>query len=174
MSHDDQFHDDFPAELKPIEAALSGLAPAAARLDRDRLMYLAGAAAARESSGRKLSQYGFLHSPIWSLAAAALLFVSIGLGAVLALRQPADRIVYIDRPVAKSEQSSAAVVAKESSTDPFERPVPHTRASADYLVLRDQVLRVGVGALDRNGPAGDTSRHEESHNRAMLRQLLGS
>lgn len=171
-------HNDFPADLKPLEAALSGLAPSAPRVDRDRLMYLAGAAAHESATSgmisdgslsRRLSKNRF----IWPLSTAALLLVSAVLGALVAFRQPAERIVYVDRPAAKSQSPDAAtVVATPSTVAPLRQP--HDSASADYLVLRDLVLRNGVGALDRGHADGGDVGREETRNRALLRTLLGS
>ena len=53
MSANDEYRpDDFPSELKPFEASLGSLVPAASRVDRDRLMYLAGAASATDAAAR--------------------------------------------------------------------------------------------------------------------------
>jgi hypothetical protein len=168
---------DYPADLKPIEAALSGLVPAAARVDRDRLMYLAGAAghesmksgsAVDGSLRRRFSTKSFL----WPLSTAALVLVSV-LGALVAFRGTIERLVYVDRPGIKTNGPETAVVPRSSANLV---PATHTNepTNADYLVLRDRVLRNGVGVLDRR--QGDTGNAggEEIRNRALLRELLGS
>ncbi|HEY2149047.1 MAG TPA: hypothetical protein VGH32_13995, partial [Pirellulales bacterium] len=90
--------DDFGSDLKPLEAALGSLAPAASRIARDRLMFLAGAASIDATgsavTGEILSaakagddcarlpqhwQRTFL-ATFWPLVTAVLLLISIGLG----------------------------------------------------------------------------------------------
>jgi hypothetical protein len=48
------------------------------------------------------------------------------------------------------------------------------RSSGNYLVLREQVLRLGVGALDAPSRAAEPADHSDVRNRALLNQLLGS
>src|SRR4051794_34172917 len=154
---------DFPADLKPIEAALAGLMPAAARVDRDRLMYLAGAAAATAAtqtagpSDRSSVRIRSLRKMIWPLSTAALLIVSIGFGSMVAFREPAERLVYVERPTERTNSSDVAIAPRTAiNSTPAVRQNDST--SADYLVLRDQVLRLGVGALDRAGTGGNGSQ----------------
>src|SRR5690349_11507409 len=97
--NDEQRPDEFPADLKPIEAALAGLSPAAVRLDRDRLMYMAGAAAAEAAAQRTgpAASNRLFKTWIWPLSTAVLLLVSFGLGAMLAFREPGERVVYVEQ-----------------------------------------------------------------------------
>lgn len=65
-------------ELAAIQAALAALTPQAAGLDRDRVMYLAGRAAACQPARRRAAAW------LWPCATAA----SLMLAAVLGLRGP--------------------------------------------------------------------------------------
>ena len=60
-----------PSDLKALEAALGRLAPREPRLDRDRLLYLAGQASTRAAPMRNW---------LWPLATAASLALSATLG----------------------------------------------------------------------------------------------
>jgi hypothetical protein len=64
-----------PEDLTPVEAALARFAPAAARLDRDALMYAAGGASAKPSR-------------LWPAAAAGFAMLAMFLGARIATMGP--------------------------------------------------------------------------------------
>jgi hypothetical protein len=173
---DDPRPEDFSTELKPIEAALGALVPAS-RIDRDRLMYLAGAASvtgAPHAAVRERNPRIGVHRLFWPLAAAAMFLVSLGLGGLLAFREPGDRIVYVDRPPAASERTREPSIAALNKNIEPHFAAGEASTDASYLVLREQVLRLGINALD-------TMRHEtgraddrDVRNRAMLDQFLGS
>jgi hypothetical protein len=176
-ANDDSFRDDFPPELKPFEAALGSLIPASSRVDRDRLMYLAGAASATEAAGAATRQpNGRIHfrGILWPCAAAAMLLVSLGLGAVLTFREPAERLVYIDRPPTHQDPSAAPNLAAPAGDVETRFAAAQSSADASYLALREQVLRLGVNALDAPSHEASGSRHTDDRNRALLNQLLGS
>jgi hypothetical protein len=119
------------AELTPFEAAFASLTPAAGPIDRDRLMFRAGQAAARP---------GWL----WPAAAAALALVAAGLGAALAVRRPApavERVVYVPREeVAPTPPASVA-----EPPAPAEGEDRLTQATS-YWRLRQQLFRAGPDA----------------------------
>lgn len=176
-ANDDSRPDDFPPELKPFEAALGSLVPASSRVDRDRLMYLAGAASTTDAAGAAMRQPdGRIHfrGILWPCAAAAMLLVSLGLGALLKFRGPAERIVYIDRPATRQEPSAALTVAVSTGDAESRFAAAQSSANASYLVLREQVLRLGVNALDAPSHEASGSRRTDARNRALLNQLLGS
>ena len=185
--------DGFESDLKPLEAALGSLAPAASRIDRDRLMFLAGAASIDATSsavtGEILSaakagddcarlprhwQRRFF-ATFWPLATAVLLLISIGLGAVLAFRQPGERVVYVERQPTQDSQSSRPLAS--SAAPPInafaDRTIASASADASYLVLRQQVLRRGVAALDSTSKSDQRPEANEARNRALLNELLG-
>ena len=194
MSSDESIRpDDFPADLKPLEAALGSLLPAASRTDRDRLMFLAGAASVNETTatvaGNNASLAGVgddagglrrrwqqrFFGTFWPLATAVLLLISIGLGALLAFRQPGERVVYVERQPTQEAQSSGLLASSGSppvNASP-DRTIASASADASYLVLRQQVLRRGVAALDRASQSDQRPAGSEARNRALLNELLG-
>jgi hypothetical protein len=69
----DQSQPDQENDLTPLERRLTGWRPSTGKLDRDRVLFDAGRAAAR-ADGR---------SRLWQLATAALVFMTAGLGGLL-------------------------------------------------------------------------------------------
>lgn len=132
--------------LTALETALKGLTPAAVAFEREQFFFRAGAASAR--TGRWL----------WPAASAMLAFTACVLGAMLLFRpEPAPRVVVVTLP---APQAPANVEPKAPpptsepapSLSPVESPsvlnlVPESGIPAEYLRLRDQVLRFGVDAL---------------------------
>jgi hypothetical protein len=166
--------DDFPPDLKAFEAALGGLVPAESRLDRDRLMYLAGAAAATPRSSAPATRSIRLPALFWPIATAALFLVALGLGALVAIRQPLERIVYVDRPAARMNPGDTPSLT--AHWPQIELPVvaDRDRSSGSYLALREQVLLLGLGALDAPSGPAEPADHSDVRNRALLNHLLGS
>jgi hypothetical protein len=179
-ANDDSRPDDFPADLKPFEAALGSLVPAGSRVDRDRLMYFSGAASATNAASataapsREPNRRGQSRGVFWPCAAAAMLLVSLGLGALVAFREPAERIVYVDRPVVNQEPSAAPSVTAPAGDSETRFAASQGSVDASYLVLREHVLRLGVNALDAPSPEVGGSHRTDARNRALLNQLLGS
>jgi hypothetical protein len=124
--------------LSPLESALGNLKPAPAALDRDRLMFRAGQAAA----GRSWA---------WPASTVVLFATSLVLAGILALRPTGTetvRVVYVP-----AERPAPAPPAPRAPTPPT-TPAPATAeavawppASAPYLALREQVVRFGVDSL---------------------------
>lgn len=166
--------DDFPPDLKAFEAALGGLVPAESRPNRDRLMYLAGAAAAATSNIQPAARFGRFPSLLWPVATAALFLITIGLGALAAFRQPTERIVYVDRPAAGANPVDAPLLLAQSPRVGPSAAADRDTTSGSYLALREQVLRLGVGALDVPSGAAEPPDHSDVRNRSLLNQLLGS
>src|SRR6266566_1720404 len=135
-THDAPRPDDFPSDLKPFEAALAGLSPAATRINRDQLMYLAGAAAAAPAPNDPATRACRPPQMVWPSATAALFLVALGLGALVALRQPAERIVYVDRPTANPHSATAPTFAVQLPGIGPTLPLAPDAANASYLALR--------------------------------------
>jgi hypothetical protein len=101
MSHEPENVNGVPppgGQRDPLAAALARLEPAPARLDRDRLMYAAGAASRRTTIRLWQATAGFL--------------AAIGFAAGMAAKQPS--IVYIDRdskPAKAAHQPAMPVTA---------------------------------------------------------------
>jgi hypothetical protein len=166
--------DDFPPDLKAFEAELGGLVPAESRLNRDRLMYLAGAVAAATGSSRPALRFGRLPKLLWPIATAALFVIAVGLGALVALRQPTERVVYVNRPAASAHPGDGpSFLAQSSHVGPLAAADRGT-TSGSYLALREQVLRLGVGALDVPSDAAEPPDRSDVRNRSLLNHLLGS
>jgi hypothetical protein len=172
-THDDHRPDDFPPDLKAFEAALAGLVPTGSRIDRDRLMYRAGAAATTSATKSPPNRFSRLPAMLWPTATAAMLLVTLGLGALIALRQPQERIVYVDRPAGSRVGGSPALATQWPDLLPSlaSRENP---ATASYLALRQQVLRVGVESLDAPSHGGERTGQSDVRNRALLNHFLGS
>ena len=128
--------------LVAVEAALASLDPAPSAVDRDRLMFLAGAASARRGRARWL----------WPSTAAAAAVAAAVLGAMLAVRPAAPP----ERQIAEIKPHAAprATFAVGPSVAPAAEPEP---MRADYFVLRREVLTRGVEAMPwfRTAPADD-------------------
>jgi hypothetical protein len=131
----ERFDEELPADLKAIENALREFSPSLGQLNRERLMYLAGQASATNSSLSAPRQIA------WPLATAALALISLTLGGFLIFTgRGAERIVYVDRPVASPAPST---VVSGIGTD----PVPPAVGDSGYFELRDSLLTNGLDAL---------------------------
>lgn len=151
-----------PDSLAAIEHTLAGLSPMPPRVDRDRLMFLAGRANALASEqGSPADCDGLLRissdatmprsSWLWPASAAAFAATSLAL-AVAVVFQTASRptIVYRDQPVpapfAELSQPTKSLVANSMTpTLPSDREQGET--SGAYLKSREVALRMGLDAL---------------------------
>lgn len=115
-------------ELAAVEAALAALAPRPAAVDRDRLMFQAGQAAAARALGPRHAAWR------WPCATAASLVLALVLGLRGQRPQPAG-------PDAAGVATSAPAV---------HRPDPSA-----YLELRALLLAHGVDALPETSASAD-------------------
>ena len=138
-------------ELNDIESALGGLVPVPSRLDRDALMFQAGAASARSAARGRW---------IWPSIAATLAVGLISESVVMAVRpgpRVIEKIVVVREPVPASSTSTASDAA---SAHPHPADVlsnarisePASVASfwsvtPEYQRIEDLVLRLGLDAL---------------------------
>jgi hypothetical protein len=173
-----------PAEQAAIERALAAVTPAPPRIDRDRLMFLAGAASAiggasaTASGGRqppgdfatpidgdaeRRDTTGKLTLParlIWPASTAALAATSLALAIALLVRPaPQVQVVYHHRPVtapAVAPQSPLSVQPPAPSlvAAAASRTPPSEFSSHNYLRTRDVALRLGLDALGTFPSAG--------------------
>jgi hypothetical protein len=128
-------------ELRAIESALGSLAPARARLDRDRVMFLAGQASARPRRAIS-SRLG------WPAIAAGLGLVAAGEAALLAHRPPltpnvVERVVVVREPVPAGPMPVRDPAGPPAA--PLSEPAALGRTAYDRLAL--QVARYGLDAL---------------------------
>jgi len=140
----------------PLAASLANLEPAPAALDRDRLMFAAGAASQRPVVR------------LWMLTAGFL--AAMGFAAGMYVRPPA--VVYVDRVPPSAGSPVAPAVTEMPPADP-PAPRPDERASPDphwlgrmqpgdpdaarWLRVRNDVLAAGLGVLPDPGRAARTT-----------------
>ena len=170
MSSEFPKHYENPDELKHVEQTLVSMMPRPPQVDRDRLMFLAGAASAQESEvrGQRSEVAKIKGAWTWPAATAALAATSLALAIALVVRTNAPaQIVYVDRPApaAPALSPQVAIQPKPSPNLPatatdsaVARSVPRTasrRVPADnYLRSREVALRMGVDALGTPRAAG--------------------
>lgn len=178
--------DDLPPELKSVEAALASLAPRIDRLDRDRLMFLAGEQSA--TSGRR----GPVRSPhgwAWPGAFSAMTAVAAALLVMLIARPEKHTVEILRVPVSQASNDrpspdgvSAAPPAESgvpgpatvspSGSEPRRGPQPRTfvrlpwleasrrlggPAQASYPCLLHRVLTHGLESWEPPAAAEDSS-----------------
>jgi hypothetical protein len=134
-------HEAVPTDrdLTGIEAALSALAPASSRIDRDVVMFRAGQAASRPVPRSRRG---------WMAATACFALVAAGEAALLARRPgptPVERAVVFYEPPAP-----APAPAPQRETTPAE-PASVMEPTA-YQRLTWQVLRYGLDGLPATSP----------------------
>lgn len=122
--------------LTAFARILAKATPDRGSLDRDALLFAAGQAA------------GTRRGRLWPVATAALVLLSTGLAATLALRSPAvrevERVVYVPAPAptppAVSDSLPARAVASPAAP-------PLGPEWVDGLRLRERILRDGIAAM---------------------------
>ncbi len=143
---------DLGPELKSLEAALAGLAPRSSTVDRDQLLYAAGAAAAQSVTQRRLLAFGLP-------TVLALLLVPLFVFGGLWMQERQTRIAEHQQHAAEMETVLAklnmvptppVVVAVKTRDEPS---LPSDKNS--YLRLRKVVLTSGAEALE--SPPGTAS-----------------
>jgi hypothetical protein len=128
-------------ELNAVESALGRLAPARSRLDRDRLMFQAGAISARSASRR-----GW----VWPSIAAMLAVVVVSETLALATR-PDPRVVVVQQPAPLAQETVGETdpvrILAQSRPSPSEGDELWAVGGGEALGLRRQVLRFGLEGL---------------------------
>ena len=143
-------------ELKAIEAALAGLAPLSSRLNRDKLMFAAGAMSRPGARERRWA---------WPAITATLTVALAGESLFLAARpapRVVERIVLVPAPTAApaAPVSAAPAVVSErseySSRESVAAREPVTSGSwavaSDYERLEEMVTRFGLDAVPEPDP----------------------
>jgi hypothetical protein len=152
-------------ELNDIESALGGLVPVPSRLDRNALMFRAGAASARTSSRGRW---------FWPSIAATLAVALVTESLVLAVRpgpRVIERIVVVREPApaASTFPSSDAGVPHPAPVDSLSEArssyatslASSWQVTSEYQRIQELVLRLGLDALpERSSPL--TSRVEST------------
>jgi hypothetical protein len=197
MSHE---HEQ-PEELKAVEQSLAAFAPAAPRLDRDRLMFLAGAASASASApasaqasgrreppdghespgGQTIGQLTLPARLLWPVTSAALAATSLALAVVLVTRPtPPSQVVYLAPPAAevphRAIPTAPTVARHQPQIDPAS-PILASRQSAssvpaeNYVRTREVALRLGLDALGDLSGGGSGSGSPTPTYRSLLESL---
>lgn len=166
------------ASLESFAASLAALSPHA-RLDRDRLMYLAGQASVGQASVDQASRRP--RPWAWPVACSAMTAVAACLLALLASRpepKVIERIVRV--PVNTSVENIAGgqnavaerQAAEESHVARPERP-PREIRTAKYLELRDRVLALGLDDwTTTNGSSENRADSPPDNYRELLKRML--
>ncbi|HVC94405.1 MAG TPA: hypothetical protein VND64_11980 [Pirellulales bacterium] len=186
-------------DLNAIAASLSSLSPSTGRLDRDRLMFLAGEAAALSSSAlpnSAMSRTAMSQSHevqlrlaarrwAWPAAFSMVSAVAATLLAVLLARpepRVIERVVRLPaEPQAVVDTPAGAAVARADAPEQVERgrserPAHNRRrGDGDYLSLRDRVLARGIDSWTSSLSASNVAPPETTHNhRELLESVLNS
>jgi hypothetical protein len=140
-------------ELKAIESALGGLVPRSSKLDRDKVMFQAGAMSTRGAKERRW---------VWPAISAALCALLAGESLFLGARpapRVVERIVLVPAPPA---DSAAIASAPDSQSDASRAPenasgespaardqlaVASWATGSEYQRFHDLVMRFGLDAL---------------------------
>jgi hypothetical protein len=170
-------------DLKAVEGQLARLVPAGARVDRDRLMFEAGMAAAEPSHPGESPVATWLGRRVWPAAtmlmtaASLLLAVSLvwqrhSFELALQERVPAISVVQVAEP-----RPAEAVAAKARPDLATEEWMSLRQPAKGYLGIRYAALTRGVNAIDTgptNSGIGDSSGALDQTQREMLDELLPS
>ncbi len=173
------------SDLAPFEATLSSLAPRAAQLDRDRLMFLAGQAALQASGGRQPpddlgGRVARADSPAshwgWPAAFSAMTVLAASL-LVMVMNRPEPQV--IERIVRVPAAALPAIAGRSAESgrqaiesEPPLSPAPSRPASGEsYLHARDQVLAFGLESWMQSEP-GRISGATPQANYLQLRESL--
>jgi hypothetical protein len=138
-------------DLTDIESALAGLVPVPSRLDRDKLMFKAGAASARSAPPRRW---------VWPAVAATFAVALISESFVMAIRpgpRVIERVVVVREPAPASATSAPAyavellpapaALANDSRSSEASFLASSWEVNAEYRRIEDLVLRLGPDAL---------------------------
>jgi hypothetical protein len=138
-------------DLTDIESALAGLVPVPSRLDREKLMFKAGAASARSTPVRRW---------VWPSVAAAFAIGMISETVVVAIRpgpRVIERVVVVREPAPAgltTPTSNAAALTPSSADAPNDTRSSETRfltsswtATPEYQRIEELVLRLGLDAV---------------------------
>ncbi len=166
--------------LESVEQALAGFTPAPPRLDRDRLMFLAGQASTQASvHTEKLALPAGRANWLWPASTAALAATSLALAAALLVRpMPQPQVVYRDRPVlVQPPRGIQSPPAHERDVAP--QPVLPSPGLAEgpathggYLKTRGVALRIGLDGL--GSPSGGSNAANPATYLDFLKALAGA
>jgi hypothetical protein len=182
---------EIAAELKMLEQQLAALKIAAPSIDRDRLMFAAGRAAAEKAAAEKTAEAGRLGNMpestslgrrrwYWPAATATMTAATVLLASMQVWREREATVV---RPVvvapsaAEVREPPHAAVARTPDFEPghvsyWQFASPPT---SGYLGIRYIALTKGVGAIpsgDASGGSSVAAKNEQRASPATVRGLL--
>lgn len=161
-------HEPVPpdAELSALEAALGSLFPARSRIDRDRVMFEAGAASVRpRSDGRRP----------WMALAASLAALALGEAVLLARPAPpriVERIVTVPAPAPSPTPAPIADPPQPVDGEPIAGLASLGQTAQERLA--GQVLRYGLDGLPAPpaaSPRAGAERWQAPSRREMQNEL---
>lgn len=164
-------------ELAALEGRLAGLSPVAPRIDRDKLMFDSGRAAALPEASGYIAEPSRLGTRFWPAATAMMTAASVLLATMLVWQRDSARVAAPAAP-------QVAPVAVQPSTD--QAPAQSSFAwntwqarrqpSTGYLGIRQAALTRGVNAIEPTVSAAssihDRNDRVEPSQRRMLNELL--
>jgi len=155
---------DFSEDARNIERLLRSLEPRASRINRDRLMFLAGEASVLASRRTRFTGYR-----VWAWPAATVCSVCLGLGIGVFISRPSDRenrrvahapTAPSDSSTGKrssfSKETASASTAQQPRAD---QPVPTSGDALNLFALRNRML---ANIRDDPGDFGDALRLSET------------
>ena len=170
-------------DLKAIEGRLARLVPSGARVDRDRLMYEAGKAAAQPNRPGYLAKPSWLGARVWQVGTGLMTAASLMLATMLVWQQQAFEVAMEKQKLAPP----VVQVARQPSDPGLEEDVrldfavanrsALRQASNGYLGIRYAALTRGVNEMEtegRNLDSVDSPNAVEPTQRDLLHELLPS
>jgi hypothetical protein len=167
-------------ELAALERQLSALSLSPPRIDRDKLMFEAGrAAASRPRWSINLASPPWGGSRIWPATTAMMTAASVIFATMLILHRDSARVAAPTAP----QVAPVLVVAQPSVVQPAWRSdfarnawLASTQPSTGYLGIRQAALTRGVNAIDSTFSAAsnvrDAGEKSDASQRRMLNELL--
>jgi hypothetical protein len=171
-------HSGLSPELQAIEAEWARLRPRTDRIDRDRLMFLAGQASVAEQA--ELPRSSRLRVWFWPTSFAGMTAVAAVLFAMVFMRpepQLVERIVYAAPGSAADERNARPVVGRGAAVGTAsasrESAAPGTWTAGMAFHLGDDLLALApAGELGTTTPAAGATDDQPILSRRSLRALL--
>lgn len=181
---------EIAAELIALERQMRGMSPVAPRIDRDRLMFAAGAATAAEAGQGGRAMFDETGRPVhivgpswagrrfWPAATVTMTAATLLLAATLVWQRQTFQVAsqgaaQLPTTVPMSEQPRMAVadLPGRLGISPFGSPA-FQQASSGYLSVRYVALRRGVDALEPTFQATAGERESSSDKPQTQRNIL--
>lgn len=174
MSHEHEpERRELTPELAALEGRLAGLSLTALRVDRDKLMFAAGRAAALAERPTYIAEPSRLGTKFWPTATALATAASVALATMLILERR------VDQQTVSVPSPPRAVEAQPELTKPSPQPEfawkpwqSSEQPTTGYLGIRQVALTRGINAIDSTFSATSSSRDPGENSSASQRQIL--